>query len=153
VTADSGLAPSTGQRAYADGRARVARLALLFILIVASAGTGWHLYLLRTAVRPERAADYLAHVVAFPAALALLAGLSLIWLRHWPVAGAVVGTAVLFYYAGSLGYSAAIAPLPEAPDGVANVTARLVMAIGSLCFAVPGVNLARQGVRWAHDRT
>jgi hypothetical protein len=86
-----------GERRPSQPGFRVARLALLFLLLVNVGGALWNSVVVLPRVRPDRFAEYVRLLVVYPSALALLTGISIWWIRRERVAGAVLGAGLLAF--------------------------------------------------------
>jgi hypothetical protein len=75
-----------------------ARIALLFLAVVNSAGVAFRGYQALTVVRGDRLLDFLWTFVAYPASLAALTMLAISWVRRERVAGAVLASALLAFH-------------------------------------------------------
>jgi hypothetical protein len=119
---------------------RLARLALLFLLLVNIGGALWNAVVVVPRVRPDRFAEYVRLFVAYPSALALLTGISIWWIRGERVAGAVLGAGLLAFQGirVSLGALAGDGPYPSPSS---RVVGQLTMAAFASVFLAASVAL------------
>src|SRR5262245_40288083 len=77
---------------------RVARIALLFLFVLHFGGASLNLYRAIGRVASDHLQQFPWVSVGYPAAIAVIAALSLWWLRAERAAGALVGSILLAFY-------------------------------------------------------
>jgi hypothetical protein len=126
-------------------------MALLFVLLVHFGGALWNSIVVVPRVRPGRVAEYVWHAVAYPGALALVAGVSIWWILRERLAGAILGSAVLSFHAVRTLLSAFVGE-GQYPSPTSSVVAQVVIVGFATVFFGAAISLMRAALAFRQHR-
>lgn len=123
---------------------RIARMALLFQFVLHLGGASWNLYRGVVRISPEHLLQFLWDSVAYPAAVAALAGLAMWWLRAEREAGAWLGAGLVGVYGGRILVDALSGEGPY-PSVSSRIVGQLFLGAFASIFLCASVVLALAG--------